>query len=124
MRLTTLLATTSFAALLLAPPARAQLLDQFLPTDVKGVGAEPDVTVTSRRRSDYDTSGIRAGGYVIRPRLTEAFGYESNVLGRATPVGSSLINTTGGFDAASDNSRGNFSLGTTVADTRYIDLPN
>ena len=124
MRLAILLASSSVAALLVAPPARAQLLDQFLPTDVNGVGAEPDVTVTSRRRSDYDTGGIRAGGYVIRPRLSEAFGYESNVLGLAKPVGSSLINTTGGFDATSDNSRGNFSLGTTVADTRYLELPN
>lgn len=124
MRLTTLLASTSFAALLLAPPARAQLVDQFLPGDVNGAGVEPDVTVTSRQRSDYDNLGIRAGGYVIRPRLSEAFGYESNVLGLAKPVGSSLINTTGGVEATSDNSRGNFNIGASVADTRYLDLPN
>ncbi|MDP9095586.1 MAG: hypothetical protein M3N26_03340, partial [Pseudomonadota bacterium] len=60
----------------IASPARAQLLNQFLPSDIYGTGAEPDVTVTSRIRSDYDTGGIRAGGYVIRPRLNESFGYE------------------------------------------------
>lgn len=119
-----LLASSTLAPLLLAAPARAQLLDQFLPTDVYGSGVEPDVTVTSRSRTDYDNGGIRAGGYVIRPRVSEAFGYESNVLGRVQAVGSSLVNSTAAIDATSDNSRGNLSAGLNVADTRYLDLPN
>lgn len=119
-----LLASSSLAALLLARPAHAQLLDQFLPTDVYGTGAEADVTVTSRIKSDYDTGGIRAGGYVIRPRLNESFGYESNVLGRTKATGSSLVSTNAAIDATSDNSRGNVFGGASVDDTRYIDLPN
>ncbi|MDP9024909.1 MAG: outer membrane beta-barrel protein, partial [Candidatus Eremiobacteraeota bacterium] len=85
---------------------------------------EPDVTVTSRIRSDYDTGGIRAGGYVVRPRLNESFGYESNVLGRSQASGSSLVSTNAAIDAMSDNSRGNVSVGASVDDTRYLDLPN
>lgn len=107
-----------------AAPARAQLLDQFLPTDVYGSGVEPDVTVTSRHKSDYDAGGIRAGAYVIRPRLNEAFGYESNVLGRTQATGSALVNTNAGIEATSDNSRGNVNAALSVADMRYLDLPN
>ncbi len=117
-------ATLASVLVVSAAPARAQLLDQFLPVEVVGTDVAPDVTVTSRRQSAYRSDGIRAGGYVIRPHVSEAVGYESNVLGTTQATGSSLINTTAGIDLASDNSRYNVNAGVNVADTRYLDLPN
>ena len=111
---------------MLSAPARAQsqLFNQFVPLDVYGTGIEPDVTVTSRQRKGYDNGGIRAGNFVIRPRLTESAGYETNVLGQTKAVGSGLLQTSGSVDARSDTSRSSIIATAGVEDYRYLDLAN
>ena len=108
---------------LVAAPARAQLLDQFLTPDIGGRGIEPGVTVLSRDRPDYASGGVRAGSFVIRPAVTESLGYESNVLGTSNARGSSLVKSRADLEAASDVSRVNVRVALQVDDTRYLDLP-
>ncbi len=103
-------------------PAQAQLLNQLLPDNVYGQGIEPDVTVVSRARTGFETVGIRAGTFIIRPLVSESFGFESNVLGTSHPRGSTLLQTDASLDAASDNSHGTVNTGLSVSDSRYLNL--
>ncbi len=119
-----LLGAGAMAAAVHPRPARAQLLNQFLPANVYGERAEPDVTVMSRVRSGYENAGIRAGSFMVRPELNEAFGYESNVLGRARPRGSTLLQTNASIEAVSAGSRVAVNTGLSVVDSRYLDLAN
>ena len=100
------------------------MFNQFLPDAVSGEGAEPDVTVLSRARTGYESLGIHAGTFTIRPLVSEAFGYESNVLGLPKARGTTLLQTNASLDASSENSRGSVNTGLTVADNRYLDLAN
>ena len=105
------------SALLLAAgsalPAQAQvaetpLFDRYLELGTAGgVGFDPGVTVTSRNRPEYDSSGVQAGTFIIRPELDESVGYENNVLATPRPQGSAVIETFGTVSAASDYSLGN-----------------
>ena len=110
--------------MLLLRPAQAQLLNQVLPDNVYGQGIEPDVTVVSRARTGYESVGIHAGTFIIRPLVRESLGYESNVLGLSHPRGSTLLQTDASIGAVSENSRGTVSTGLSVSDTRYLDLAN
>lgn len=108
---------TAASAILLAAgwaiPARAQvaetpLFDRYLELGTAGgLGFDPGVTVTSRSRPEYDSSGVQAGTFVIRPELDESVGYENNVLATPRPHGSPVIETYGTVNAASDYSLGN-----------------
>lgn len=106
-----------------ASPAGAQLLDPLISPNIGGFANDAGVTVISRERSDYEAGGIRAGSFVIRPRLTAGGGYESNVLGTARPRGSPFIETSGGVEAVSDVSRVNLAASLAVDDVRYLDEP-
>ena len=103
--------------------ARAQLLDQYIPPSVAGAGIEPGVTVQSRSHPELEAAGIRVGNVVVRPTLTESFGYESNVLGAGHPVGSALLETNAAVAAASDWSRNSVHAELAVDDARYLDQP-
>ncbi|MDT7950493.1 MAG: outer membrane beta-barrel protein, partial [Acetobacteraceae bacterium] len=109
---------------LMAAPARAQLIDRFIPGVSYGLAAEPDVTVLSRARTDYRSAGIPAGAFTIRPSVTESFGYESNVLGLTKPVGSPFLQTDASLGAESANSRGSVSAALGVSDFKIFDLPS
>ncbi|MEJ1977646.1 MAG: outer membrane beta-barrel protein, partial [Acetobacteraceae bacterium] len=65
-------------ASLVASPARAALLDQFIAPDVPGTDVQPNVTVLSRQRPEYEPLGVRLGDFTIRPQLTESTGYDDN----------------------------------------------
>lgn len=112
------------AALAVAPRAQAQLLDQFISPFIGGVANDPGVTVLSRQRNDYEAGGVRAGSFIVRPRLTESTGYESNVLGRRRASGSGLLETNAALSATSDVSRASLTGMAVVDDVKYFDLPN
>lgn len=107
----------------LASPAAAQPLDQFLSPNIGGVEDEPGVTVLSRRRPDFESGGIRAGSFIVRPRLTESAGYESNVLGTPRPRGSPTIETDASLEVTSDVSRIGLAAAISVNDVRFTDQP-
>lgn len=115
---------SGLASLVGISPASAQttvspLLNQFITPDIYGRGVEPGVTVASRTRTDYDSPGVRAGSFVIRPLVTESLGYESNVLGTAAPHGSPVIETNASIAAASDWSRNSLRAALNIDDVRY-----
>ena len=104
-------------------PARAQLLDQYLPGGSNSPGTDPGVTVTSRTLPDFEASGVRAGSFIIRPQVTESAGYDSNVLGTTAPHGSALVLTSASLDATSDVSRATVRASLRVDDTKYLQQP-
>ena len=90
------------AALPLAPPARAQLIDRYFPAGLPGYGAAPGVTVQSRAREAYDPAGVRLGGVVVRPTLSTALGTTSNATGQPGGRGSAVAQTSGSLLAGTD----------------------
>ena len=104
-------------------PARAQLLDQYLPGGSNSPGTDPGVTVASRALPDFQAGGIRSGSFIIRPQVTESVGYDSNVLGTTAPHGSALVLTSASLDAVSDVSRATVRASLRVDDTKYLQQP-
>ena len=125
-RCTGLLLAACAGVLIVARPARAQhslLLDQFINPDVPGYDTAPGVTVGSRARPEYTAPGVRLGGFVIRPELTETAGYSSNVTGTRRARGSAIIETAASVQARSDWSRHSLGVSVGVNDTRFLDVP-
>lgn len=101
-------------------PAQAQrLLDQYIATDIPGVGVEPGVTVLSRQRPEYDSLGIRLGEITIRPELQESVGFDDNVLGQPSHRASAVIETNARLQVLYDHSDTTAFSTLTVNDNRY-----
>jgi hypothetical protein len=127
-------AVMAVMALLATRPAMAQLtdnavntetplLDQLIsPTSVgSGTAFEPGVTVATRVRPEYASSGVTFGNLTIRPQLTESTGYDSNVLGTRAPHGSALVETNASLSAVEDWSPAtSLNLSASVDDNRYL----
>ena len=62
-------------------PARAQLVENIVLPNVPGYNNDPSITVLARPRPEYESLGVRVGEFIIRPNLSEGFGYNDNVLG-------------------------------------------
>jgi hypothetical protein len=103
--------------------SHAQLLNQYFPGGVPGYGDEPGVTVPSRQRPEYQAQGIREGGIVISPSLSEAIGYDSNVVGLPQARGSDFVQTQGNVSVQSNVSGHNIGIVASVTDSRYPQQP-
>ncbi len=115
----------AFAALLAtAAPGRAQLLGQYLPTGIPGYQNWFSDAVLDRPRSEYDPIGVRAGDFVIRPSLSESFGYDSNSFGLPHPAGSPFAETQGSVRASSDWSRNALDATLGFDDERALRYPD
>lgn len=94
------------AALGWAAVAHSQDLSGYFPRGVPGYDAAPGVTVQSRARPQYDPIGVRAGTFLIYPRVDLGLGYDSNLFGTApisgTQLGSWLFDTRASVQASSD----------------------
>lgn len=117
------LALSVIAAGVLASPARSQLLEDFVPTNLSGADIDPGVTVRSRLRPEYDAPGVRLGSVTTRAELVELFGYDDNVLGTSRGPGSLVIRTRAAVQAATSWTRNNLALGASVDDNRFLNLP-
>jgi hypothetical protein len=103
--------------------AAADWLDTLFPAGVPGYGAEPGVTVASRLRPETQPEGLRDGSFILHPAWEQSLGYDSNVLGGPTPMGSWVVGTRPSLLVASDWSRD--ALGAYVAadDRRDLGAP-
>ncbi len=103
--------------------AAADWLDTLFPPGVPGYGTEPGVTVASRLRPDTQPEGVRDGAFILHPSWEQSIGYDSNVLGGPSPLGSWVVGTRPSLLAASDWSRD--ALGAYVAadDRRDLGVP-
>ena len=81
------------------------------------------VTVLSRSRPLYEEPGVRAGSFLIRPQLTESFGYDSSPNGVSSSPGSWLLNTSSSVAVNSDWSRDSLGADLSVQDYRYLNTP-
>jgi hypothetical protein len=107
---------------LLCGTAAADMVSALLSTGVPGYGTAPGVTVASRLRPETEPAGVRAGGFVLRPVLEEAAGYDSAPFG-GIAGGSWMLGTRPSLRLDSDWSR--HALGAYVAadDRRYLGAP-
>ncbi len=122
------LATTVAVCTVLAGGAvRAQttsavpsVLDNYFPNGVPGYGSEAGVTVPSRQRPEYDPLGVRAGSFIIRPEVTQGFGYNDNATGTTHPKGSIVSETEASVGANSDWGRNSLGGLLTVDSLNYL----
>jgi hypothetical protein len=80
--------------------ARAQILENYLPAAVLQTNNFLDQPLP-----EYETSGVRAGSFILRPQASESVGYDSNVLGVTHGAGSPRFETSASLGASSDWSR-------------------
>ena len=85
--------------------AAAAWLDTLFPPGVPGYRAEPGVTVVSRLRPETVPEGVQAGAFTLHPVWEQSIGYDDNVLGGPSPLGSWVVGTRPSLLAASDWSR-------------------
>ena len=97
----------------------AQVITQYLNTDIPGYGAEAGVTVASRVHPEYEAEGVRLGNFVLTPVLLETAGYDDNVLGSSHARGSPIIETNATLGAAGGWSDTTFGGSLMVDDVEY-----
>jgi hypothetical protein len=124
MRATMFGLATALSLLAHAATASAQdRIDTYLNPSVPGIEMQPGVTVTSRLRPEYEFPGLRLGGFIADPLLTENVGYDTNVTATKPAHGSSLAETIAVVpiisDWGSDSLGGNIS----VDNSTYLDQP-
>ena len=107
-----------------ASTAWAQFLSAYFPQGVPGYDTGPGITVRSRVRPEQDPLGIRIDGGLIKPTLTESFGYDDNIFGGRGQRGSWRITTEPTVLAGGESSRGSFGLFSSLTDTRYLAQPS
>src|SRR5262249_25065479 len=110
------------ATLAATGPARAQQLDNYIPSSLAGYDVMPGVTVTSRLRPEYDPLTIRFGDWTIRPEASQSIGYDDNVLGTAQKQGSLALGTRASLQGAYAPPGSNLELGVDVSHFGYPDL--
>jgi hypothetical protein len=103
-----------------ADPAAAQVIGQYFPSAVSSIGGSVNESVVARPLTEYDTPGIRAGAFTIRPEVSESFGFDSNPVGLQGGSSSPTLDTTASLGIASDWSRDSLGVALTVDDQRYL----
>jgi hypothetical protein len=114
------------AATVLAWPtaSRAQYLETYFPSSVPGYDQLLGVTVLTRPRPLYEQPGVRAGGFLIKPSLDEATGYDSNPIGVSSSPGSWLLKTSPSVTANSEWSRNSLGVSLSADNYQYWNTPN
>ncbi len=107
-------------AVLLGPRhAWPQYVPDYFPTGVPGYNQEMGVTVVTRVRPLYTEPGVRLGGFLFYPRLTQSLGYNSNVAGTHEGPGSWLVETNPSLQVQSDWSRNSLGASVSLDNFRY-----
>jgi hypothetical protein len=109
---------------LLHGQAHAQLLERYYPANVPAYQDWFATVDTSGVGDAYQPNGVRVGSFVIRPSVTEGFGYDSNLTGTAAGLSSPEITSDGAITIDSDWSRDSFHAAVLANDVRYLDYPN
>ncbi|MGI4813048.1 MAG: outer membrane beta-barrel protein, partial [Janthinobacterium lividum] len=102
--------------------AHAQLVQQYFPSDIPGYAPDFSASVVQREIESSRSQGVEVDSFVIRPSLTEAFGYNSNTLGIPNS-GSTELNNVASVRVNSDWTRNAVGAMVSVDDHRYLDIP-
>lgn len=105
-----------------AHDAQAQLIQQYFPSDVPGYAPDFSSSVTQRIAAQGGAQGVEVGDFIIRPQVSENFGYNSDVLGRPGS-GSPVLSTGASVGIASDWDRDSLGASFSVSNNSYLDLP-
>ena len=108
----------------IAGRAVAELMGALLPDGVPGYDADDGVTVETRLHPEQMPLGLRAGDFVVSPRLDESFGYTTNALPGPYRRGSWQVVSSPSVAVNSDWSRDAFGAEASVQDTRMLSLPS
>ncbi len=118
-RLAILLAATVFTS----APARAQLLQRYLPNSVPAYQLDPALAILENGGPDYRSAGARFGDIIVRPSVDETFGFNDNPLGLVNARSSAQIESSASLSANSDWSRDSIGASVSIDDLRYLNLP-
>lgn len=134
MRLAFTRGAALLAGLVLAAPARAQLIDLYLPNDLSrryAIEALPeaaplrpeDLPVAQRLplRPELQPLGVRLGSFLLRPELAESLGYDSAPLPGTAARGAPLVRTEASAELTSQWSRHALGGRLSLDDRRYIE---
>lgn len=102
--------------------ARAQSIDYYLPPGIPGFGQAAGVTVLTRTHPEYQSGGLRVGGFDLQANLDETVGYNSNVT--ANGGGSWFLQNAPAVQAVSNGSRTQVGFGVTANNQEYFDSPS
>ena len=105
-----------------ASVVNAQAVDELFPAGVAGYDQSAGVTVQTRRRTLYDTPGIRLPGVEIRPTVDQSLFYSTNPVGDGGK-GSLISRTSGAATANSTWSRNSLSATVGVDNVHFFDRP-
>jgi hypothetical protein len=104
----------------LAPGARAQLLERYLPQSIGPYEADPVMAIMQQGGGDYRAQGVRVEDFVIRPNVTESAGYAQNPLGLVENAqGSAVFDTNASLSVQSDWSRNALGASVSIDTTQY-----
>jgi hypothetical protein len=104
--------------------AHAQLLERYYPANVPAYQDWFATVDTSGVGDAYQPNGVRVGSFVIRPSVTEGFGYDSNLTGTPAGLSSPDVKSDGAITLDSDWSRDSFHVAVLADDVRYLNYPN
>jgi hypothetical protein len=114
----------AIAAVLLLSPGRAQaqLVDEYFPGLIPGYQANLSGSVVNRIQTMDDATGVEVGDFVVRPEVSEAAGYNSNLLGQPG-TGSPSLSTSAGVKINSDWDRDAVGASAGVSENQFFNLP-
>ena len=108
-----------------APAAAQTAASDYFPSGNYGYDQELGVTVLTRLHPEYDETGIRLGGFTIRPQLDQGLFDNTNVNGTAgSDSGSWGERTAGGIAGSSDWSRNSFEADVGFDHNQFFALPS
>jgi hypothetical protein len=105
-----------------AQDARAQLIQQYFPTDIPGYSTGFSPSVTDRMNLQEQAEGVEYGDFVFRPDLSQNLGYNSSVLGQPD-TGSGLLETNASLRVNSDWTRNSLGASFDVDNHHFFALP-
>jgi hypothetical protein len=103
--------------------AKAQYINSYFPVGVPGYDTNEGVTVLSRERPLYTASGVNAGSFIVKPRMDESFGFDSDPSGIAGGGSSTFLRTSPGVAVNSNWSQNSLGLSLSADNYHYFDLP-
>lgn len=77
------------------PVARAQLAQQYFPSELPGYSADSTGSISLREVLQHRHTGIPVGAYILKPTASQQFGYSTSILGAPHTSSASLVTSAG-----------------------------
>jgi hypothetical protein len=104
-------------------PAEAQYINSYFPQAVPGYDTSSGVTGFPRTRPLYTTQGVNVGSFIVRPELTEAFGFDTDPTGISGLGSSPFLRTSPAVTVNSNWAENSLGMSLSADNFHYFDLP-